>query len=447
MVFFNSIWYRKINLWLPIIFFEIYLNLSVFLFAFGPWPWPVTNSVELYTYLLSSHFLLFLGYCSGLKKAAKRTIGDNCKNQKWLKISLLVNIIMLIPSCYSKTGSILPNILFGLSAPGEAYQNAVERSFSGGWWVTIEYLRILISPILAFAFPFVVATWNKRTNFEKFSCTFIVIFNIAIYISIGTNKTIIDTVLLLPWLIALAIISNHLILSRKHSLYLISAGIVGIFFAFLFFGYGQTQREGGVASNSTFGPPIYIDADKENWLTFFLPDTYRIYVESLVRYLCQGYYALSRTMLLDFDTTFGFGHSIFLAKNAESILGIADLTSNNYPGKLEFAEGWKMLTLWDSIYPWIASDVGFLGTLLIVFLIGRYFAMTWLYSIIYTDKISILLFSYFVIMLLYFPANNQLMQNGESCIGFFITLSLWILKTRKLRVSNPITINTIDNHK
>ncbi|HWW04948.1 hypothetical protein [Collimonas sp.] len=426
-----------IKLFLPIIFFEFYLNLSVFLFAFGPWPWPVTNPVELYAYLLSAHFLLFLGYYSGLKKAIRKPIMVNNKEINWLKISLIANILLLVPTSYSRSGSIIPDILFGLSSPGEAYQNAVERSFSGGIWVAIEYLRILISPILAFTFPFIIATWRDRTKFERIACVFIVFFNIAIYVSIGTNKAIVDTVLLFPWLIALAIISGNLILTKRRTIYLSSAGLGGLFLAFLFFGYGQINRGGGVASGRNFGPPINIDADSTNWLTASLPDMYQIYVESLIRYLCQGYYALSRALLLDFDTTFGVGHSMFLVRNVESLLGITDLASRSYPARLEQAEDWGMLTLWDSIYPWIASDVGFFGALLIVFLIGRYFAMTWIYSIRDADKISILLFSYFIIILLYFPANNQLMQNGESCIGFYFTFIIWIFKISNFNIKIP----------
>lgn len=420
------------GLWLPIIFFQIYLNISVFLFAFGPWPWPISNPVELYSFLTASHILLALGYYSGHKKALRSRLVTSKSKIDWLRISLILNLVMLLPSSFSRTGIFLPNIMFGLAAPGEAYQNAVERSFSGGPWVIIEYIRIILAPLLALSFPFVVATWQKRTTNEKLCCAFIILFNISMYISMGTNKTIVDTVLLVPWLMALAIASRHLILNKKQKTILALASLTAMFGAFIFFGYGQTQRSGGVASGRTFGPPIFIEPDPANWMTYAMPEQYQIYVESLLRYLCQGYYALSRAMLLDFESTFGVGNSIFLSRAATSLTGMVELGTHTYPARLEAAEGWGELTLWHSIYTWIASDVGFAGTLLIVFFIGRYLAMSWIYAILYTDKLSILLFTYLTIMLLYFPANNQLMQNGESCMGFLLTLFLWLLFTGPL---------------
>jgi len=430
------------GLWLPIIFFQIYLNLSVFLFAFGPWPWPVSNPHELYGFLTTAHVLLAWGYYSGYKKARSSPLVASRSTIDWLKISLALNLVMLLPSCFSRTGSLLPNVMYGLAAPGEAYQNTVERSFAGGPWVIVEYIRIILAPLLALSFPFVVATWQKRTVNEKLCCAFIVLFNIALYISMGTNKTIVDTVLLVPWLVALAIASRHLILSKHQKMMLGIGSLSAMFGAFIFFGYGQTQRAGGVASGRTFGPPIFIDSDPDNWMTYAMPEQYQIYVESLLRYLCQGYYALSRSMLLAFDSTLGVGNSMFLSRTATSLTGMTELSSQTYPAKLEAAEGWGELTLWHSIYTWIASDVGFIGTLIIVFFIGRYLAMAWIYAIVYTDKLSIILFAYLTIMLLYFPANNQLMQNGESCVGFLLTLVLWLLFTGPLMKKNRKTRKT-----
>lgn len=416
-----------LRFWLPIIVFELYLNLSVFLFAFGPWPWPVTNPAELYGFLISAHLLLFLGYASGVRSAWMAPPVQLCMKVNWLWLSLAMSLLFLIPTSFSRSGSILPNIVAGLMSPGEAYQNAVERSFEGGSQVIIEYARILLAPLLAFAYPYTVSTWGRRRFLEKCACIVIVLFIVAIYISIGTNKAIVDTVLLLPWLLLIGILSGNIVLTRRQVHLLTILALACFFLAFLFFGYGQMNRAGAVASGRTFGPPINIDASQDSWLTVLLPESFQIYVESLVRYLCQGYYALSRCMLLDFDSTYGFGNSLFLGKNAETLFRFTDLQWHTFPGKLELAEGWGMLTLWHSIYPWIASDVGFPGTLVVMFLIGRFFAKSWIYSIKYSDPLSILLCSYLLIMLLYIPANNQIMQNAESSIGFVLTFSAWFL--------------------
>ena len=420
--------------WLPIILFEIYLNLSVILFATGPWPWPVTNPWELYGFLFAAHALLGIGYVTGIKKAEKSYFPAATQQTPWLKWSLIANLALLMPTSFSRSGHIIPDLLFGLQSPGEAYSNAVERSADGGAWVIIEYFRILLAPLLAFAFPYVIVTWNERTTVERLACLVIVLFNVCLYISIATNKAIVDTVLLVPWLVMIGIATKHIVLHRRGKIVLTTISAVTLVLAFLFFGYGQTHRSGDVATGRTFGPPIFIDADPSNWLTSSFSETSQIYIESLLRYLCQGYYALSRAMLLDFDPTFGFGNSMFLAKNAEAVFGIQTIVSSTYPAKLEQAEGWGMFSLWHSIYPWLASDFGFFGTLVIVFFIGRYFAMSWIYVIRDMDKISMILFTYFLIMLIYFPGNNQLMQSPETCVGFLATLAIWMISKANIEI-------------
>jgi len=105
----------------------------------------------------------------------------------------------------------------------------------------------------------------------------------------------------------------------------------------------------------------------------------------------------------------------------------------SYPVRIE-KYGWDAQALWSSIYPWIASDVSFPGTLLIVFLIGRGFALCWLDTLRGENPFAVVLLSQFLIMLFYFPANNQLLQSGEGFIAFWVTLLLW-WRTRRSGVT------------
>ena len=116
-----------------------------------------------------------------------------------------------------------------------------------------------------------------------------------------------------------------------------------------------------------------------------------------------------------------------MSRNFDHLFNV-NIAQGTFPGQLDWKYGWGMLTLWDSIYPWIASDVGFGGTLIVVFLIGYFFSMSWIHAIRDNSPLSIALVSYFVIMLFYFPANNQIMQDGESCVGFLIIFCVSALK-------------------
>jgi hypothetical protein len=138
----------------------------------------------------------------------------------------------------------------------------------------------------------------------------------------------------------------------------------------------------------------------------------------------QGYYALSLSLDREFLPLFGFGNSMFLYRNLARLTGDDDILNRPYPVQIE-KDGWQAYGNWASIYPWIASDVSFPGTLVVVFLIGRLFALIWLDTLDGANPFAVALFAELVIMLIYFPANNQVLQSGEPLVAFYALLILW----------------------
>src|SRR6266850_4716245 len=122
---------------------------------------------------------------------------------------------------------------------------------------------------------------------------------------------------------------------------------------------------------------------------------------------------------------FGVGNSMFLYFNAVKVTGDSRIENLPYPVRVERSRGWGAYENWISIYPWLASDVSFPGTILVVFLIGRLFAQSWLDTLRGDNPLAVVMFSIFVIMLFYFPANNQMLQSGEGLMAFWGTLILW----------------------
>ncbi len=103
---------KKNNLWvrlLPIIFFIVYLNSSVFLFAFGPWDWPVKDGTKLYVFLTFAHAALFLGYLSAVFSKPGKYYG-RFKIQHIVLISLVLNLLLLLPTSAFRSGSVIPNM-------------------------------------------------------------------------------------------------------------------------------------------------------------------------------------------------------------------------------------------------------------------------------------------------------------------------------------------------
>lgn len=171
-----------------------------------------------------------------------------------------------------------------------------------------------------------------------------------------------------------------------------------------------------------------VTAYPDHWVARVAPDFVRSTYESFARYLGQGYQALSLTLDLDHSTTWGFGNSMFFARNADRVLGTEHFVAESLPGVLERETGWSMFHLWHSIYPWIASDVGFVGTILVMGVLGFLLAKAWARTMATLDPLWGTLLFLLLIAFFYVPANNQLMQSGETAFGFVTILGLLALR-------------------
>jgi len=168
-------------------------------------------------------------------------------------------------------------------------------------------------------------------------------------------------------------------------------------------------------------------------------DHFRHAVERIdpVAYLTQGYYALYLSLDKPFVPSYGVGHSMFLFRQAARLPGMAWIADTPYPVRIE-EDGWSAYGLFSSIYPWLASDLTFPGTLLLVFFIGRAFAQSWSDTLLGSNPFAVAMFAQFLIMLYYFSANNQCLQSGESFSAFWGTFVMWRLTRSPQPVQIPL---------
>jgi hypothetical protein len=418
---------------LPIAFFLAYLMITVFLFAFGPWPWPVVDGTKLYAFLALAHIALLLGYLGAAFRAPRDYYG-RWEIKRFIQLCLIANLLFLIPTALSRVGSAVPNIAAGLTNPGAAY--GMSRAMRTEKTAIIEYLRIAAGPLLFSLLPLTVYYWRRLNRTTRILSSFCILGNVAIYISMGTNKAIADLVLLAPWLVLAAHLSGISRLRLGHRVAIAGGGVIASFLFLWFFTAGQITRTGSAAVSGYF-PSTQTFADPDNFLIRDLPPGAREGALSLTNYLTQGYYALYLSLDKPFVPMFGIGNSMFLHRNIARLTGRRSVEEMSYPARIEKEDGWDAYGNWSSIYPWIASDASFPGTIIIVFLIGRLFAMSWLDSLKGNNPFAVAAFAEFIIMLFYFPANNQVMQGGEELTGFCVILLLWLFTRRKYALRTP----------
>lgn len=425
--------YRK---WLvPLIFFQTYLGFTVVLYIFGPWPWKNENQMSVVGYLLLAQVFIAVGYLLSWGRVRRensfvnRRVVDG-RAIAFIKIALLINYVFFIPSSLSRTGYPVPDILFGLTNPGLAYNTNYERLEGGNPFVWVEYARMFLSPWIVGLFPVAVVFWGSLSRTVKFLCVGAIIFNISLFVATGTNKGIADFVITLPWLILLKISLDKIKLKLNLRALFVFGLLIVVLFGF--FGSGQAQRAGdaGVLGAFDSGQGV-IFADKDNFVSKLLPDFLIIIFESITRYVTQGYYALSLTFSLESASTYGFGNSMFLARNMDSLTGGGYFTSQSLPGLLEATHGWSMNGLWHSIYPWLASDFGFFGALVVLSAFGYMLGLSWGMSLVNPHPASVIILYLLLILFFYIPANNQVFQSGETAVGFFLCCIYCVIVGRR----------------
>lgn len=427
-------WSYKAKWLFPIIAFEGYLTFSQLLFFWGPWDWEVSDPVRLAIYLSAAQLIILLGYLLGWRRVdlCEFYSFDQKEDTHYFNWCLLIAFLLIIPTSLSRTGDILPDVAAGLANTGLAYNENFARLELGNPFVFVEYFRIIFSVYLVSVYPMMIVYWGRLNSWQRLLSVCVVVAMISTYIATGTNKGVADFVITVPLLIILAVWSGNL----KLNVGKLPLGIifVSLFLAFLlFFGAGQKQREGGVGERGVFNTgAILLEADRSNNLSKMLGPDYVVIYESLARYMGQGYSALSMSFDLNTNSTLGFGSSMFFARNADAILGTEYFSAESIPSVLERDTGWGMMSLWHSIYPWLASDFGFVGALLALCIFSYIMSVSWGLSLKNKGPLWVVMFYLMVILFFYIPANNQIFQSAETAVAFVLLfIRLFLLKDRK----------------
>jgi hypothetical protein len=154
----------------------------------------------------------------------------------------------------------------------------------------------------------------------------------------------------------------------------------------------------------------------------------------LTGYLSSGYYGLSLCLQLPFKWTYFLGSSYSMMVAFSRFLGTNFLLGDTYPMRMENVTGYSAMTKWQTIFPWLASDFTFVGTLFVVGALGYVYAICWKEATVRRNPVSILLFAVMTLGLVFVPANNQLMIAPDGVIALVVLSFLWVFKRRTYEV-------------
>ena len=420
-------------MWLaPLIFFELYLTFIGALFFFGPWPWIVKDPLSIGRYLILANFFiaagyalswLFIGSLSDEDQSAHLTRGTT-----WLRSSVIASWAMAVPTSLARTGHIFPDIMVGLNDPGSAYLDGLQFATKSNPYVSFEYIRLLLSPLLVALPALTIVFWRPASMALRVAASGAIVFYLAIFIARGQNKGLADMLVLLPFFVVAAGPFSFQRLSFGRVFAAGGFAAILLFFVGYYFSLTQAQRSGGTVLNGTYAfGTITLLPFIPVWMEY-LPTNIEYVIVALARYLGQGYQALALTFDTPHESTLGVGNSMFLARNADRLFNTDFFTTHSLPGLLEQELGWRMYGLWHSIYPWLASDVGYGGALIVVggfaFLLG----LSWGKSITTKHPLWLAMLTLMLTLFFYIPANNQIFQSAETTVAFVLILALLFLQ-------------------
>ena len=151
-------------------------------------------------------------------------------------------------------------------------------------------------------------------------------------------------------------------------------------------------------------------------------------------YLSGGYYGLSLCMKLPFVWTYGVGSSYSLTLFFEKFAGADAIFDHTYLARMEAVYGWRALSDWNTIFPWLASDFTFVGALFLFIPVGYIYGLAWKEVVKYRNPISLLMFAMLTVCVIFIPANNQLLHPVDGFIATAIIFFVWKFQHKKYNV-------------
>jgi len=443
----NKIRIDKLNkkiLYNPIKIVMFYFIGLFILYIWGPLEWKTQNSFLLYLFLFAAFGLIYMGYNVTMRKIIKKSNNENIEEKlivghstiiKFLKVFITINLLLTTLFLIRTTGltsfslnQIMSNLMNGLTDAGSQYNSKFENSglFGGN---LLAPIFTLLSPLLWPVIPLSIIYFKQLNFFNKILAVITIFIEAIRWISTGTNKGIIDLVLIIVAIVFLKQWqkSHETSVVRK-----IGKKVRVTFITIILIIIGLSLFQNNISSriNDDYNIVSYITNNTEvnvnSPIMMLVPQSIQPLIVYSTLYLTQGFYGLSLTLDEPFIPMFGVGNSYFLIENFSDLFNI-DLWKYSYQSRVAY-EGWQPLLNWHSIFSWLANDISYFGVLFLMYFLGKYFAVVYYRSVVNKDPIASTIFCLLVICFFYFSSNNQVLSSPSTFMAFYALNLLWFYK-------------------
>lgn len=388
------------------------------------WDWPIPNWPELIAYIGGFAIAFAAGGAAAVALSRLYVPGGQVEPNtpqaadRATKVVLVVTIVMNIMALLTRASFNPFTCGDILACSNAAYQGYVEDSMSGKG-AFFEYVRIFLAPIIYAGVAMSVwsAVFGGEQGLGKYAAI-VMASEVILAVATGTSRSIAN-ILLFGFF--LKFIHNNFAAKEKVSkwnqILFVSRVFILISMFLLYFSYLQLNRDGFVAAVGLlpFGNGFIESRSFQTGNDSFLLKG----LESVVRYICTGYFSFSLALGLSAGQTFPYGASMFMAlRTARG--GDTSFVTHSLPGQIESHYDWSYLQQWHSLFSWLLSDYSPAGVASIMGIMGFLFTLSVFIAFSHRGgaMLKMPMFILFIVVL-YVPANNQVFQSPEAAFSFF----------------------------
>lgn len=278
----------------------------------------------------------------------------------------------------------------------------------------VTLASVLHAPLV----PFLIVYWNRLTGPMRLFAIGAVVTYALFFLSIGTLVGLGNVVVYAAAGILVTQARHVAAPGRKRRTVLV-LGIIAAFGFAAYMSYNQGSRIQAVGVKDRYQPnPIVQSLTNEQFargvaVTAFYPT--------------HGYQGLAYNLETPFEWTGGRGASRALDSYMAQYGGVDSVADRTYPARTELRTGWPAGMYWATIYPWLASDLGFTGAALFMGVVGWWMARWWYESAFLGSRLALLLLAQMLLLVAFVPANFQLGLSRGNLICITMLLALYFL--------------------
>lgn len=431
---------------LPLLLVMTYLCLVFLAFLLWPINWSIYYASQwlgLTAYILLCYAVICLCYLGGTRR-----IGRPTRALKAVPLIIvagaIATVILLFPLSRVYTGNWPWQVFEAAAQQGDAYrslQDQLQETAGQRGWLVV--LRAVCAPLTYAVLPLGIVAWGRLNWFQRGCVIAAVMATMILSFMRGTDREFADMFIIgsSALLVGLGRFANGRLdiipIVKRYWLPALMA-VLFIFVASTLFTERKSARLGGFETRGyVCANESRICANLDEPMISWMPLQQRFGISIFVLSSASGYYGLALAMEKDFKSSYGLGHSPATLAVYELATGDQSIYRRTYTYRNGF-DGWSDANYWSTLITWIANDVGFVGAVFVLGLLGFACGKLWTEAAINRSDSAAVLFTITMMMLFYLPANNQFFGSYD---GYFVApvwLALWLRdKTARKTLALP----------